>query len=203
MGLPGSIILASGSPRRADLLRAAGIDFEVVTADIQEHEPLHLGEWTPEQIVRENARRKGEAVSALHSARLVLAADTSVFLGQHVLNKPADMDDAVRMLTQLSGRTHEVWTGVWIGRGDKGYSEDFAICTRVTFRELSPAKIARYFERVNPLDKAGAYGFQEHGAMIVAGFDGPESNIIGLPVESVLEKLSSLHPEFFLKHPAP
>lgn len=183
------IILASSSPRRADLLRQVGIDFEMIKIDVEEYEPLKLEHLTPEQIVQDNACRKGRVVSEIYPARLVLAADTSVFLDEHVLNKPSDMSDAVRMLEQLAGRTHEVWTGVYLGQKSKGYEEDYAVRTAVTFKPLTRAQIARYFGLVNPLDKAGAYGFQEYGEMIVSSFDGPESNIIGLPIESVLTRL--------------
>lgn len=186
------IILASSSPRRADLLRQAGVDFEIIKIDVEEHEPLKLETLTPAQIVQDNARRKGQAVSAAHPQRLVLAADTSVFLEEHVLNKPLDMDDAVRMLGQLSGCIHEVWTGVYLGKESAGLEEIFAVCTKVTFHPLNPKQIARYFELVNPLDKAGAYGFQEYGEMIVASFEGSESNIIGLPIEKVLERLNHI-----------
>ncbi len=185
------IILASGSPRRAELLRRAGVDFEIIKMDVEEHEPLTLENLVPEQIVQDNARLKGGAVSRLYPGRLVLAADTSVFLDEHVLNKPADLADATRMLTQLSGKTHEVWTGVYLGKESAGFEEIFAVRTAVTFEELTPAQIARYFELVNPLDKAGAYGFQEHGDMIVASYNGLESNIIGLPIESVLTKIDN------------
>jgi septum formation protein len=129
-------------------------------------------------------------VAARHPDAWVLGADTTVFVDGAVLNKPADLDDARRMLGLLSGRTHDVFTGLAWRRLDRGVSEDIGIGSRVTFRRLDAAAIEKYLAAAHVLDKAGAYGIQDHGDLIVERWEGSLTNIIGLPVETTEELLT-------------
>lgn len=184
-----SLILASGSPRRADLLQEAGIPFEKVSSAVSEHEPDNTRHMTTREMVLANALRKGRAVSSLHPGRVILAADTLVVYRNEILSKPADMVEAEAMLRKLSGRTHHVWTGVVLMRSDPYRLEAFAVQSDVTFHRLTVRVIRDYFKKVNPLDKAGAYGFQEYGEMIVRDVQGSRTNVIGLPMEALTEHL--------------
>lgn len=179
-----ALVLASGSPRRRELLTRAGVPLELRTADISEDV---LPNESPVALVRRLALAKARAVASSLPGRLVLGADTVVELDERVYGKPVDMAAARAMLRSLSGCRHEVLTGVCLLRGC--VEKSWVARTRVCFRELDDAAIDAYFALVNPLDKAGAYGIQEHGEMIVAGIDGLLSNVIGLPVEEVLAVL--------------
>ena len=187
MKLP--LILASASPRRRQLLQTAGIAAEVIPAHIDES--TLAGETTEKMVVR-LARLKALAIARLQPGRLVLGADTTVVLNHHVLSKPADLADARRMLKILSGRTHEVLTGCCLVRQDPPFKKSWLATTQVTFRSFSDTTIDAYFTLVNPLDKAGAYGIQEHGDMLVERIDGFLSTVIGLPVEEVVAELKAL-----------
>jgi septum formation protein len=179
------LVLASQSARRLDLLRGAGFSPRVAPADIDEE--AVPGE-TPVELVTRLAREKAEAVAARFPDAVVLGADTVVCLGKEVLGKPADMDEAYAMLRMLSGKQHQVHTGVHIcGRG---LEEDIHACTKVWFHRLSEAEIDNYFSHCDPLDKAGAYGIQLRGDLIVSRIEGLESTVIGLPVEAVAQVLS-------------
>lgn len=176
------IILASASPRRQQLLREAGVEFEVVPADVPEsHDPG----FTARELCRLNAHRKARAVSRRFPDRLVLGADTLVVLGARVYGKPDDATEAFRMISELQGRTHEVVTGVCLLHERAGRESLFVEGTAVTFRPLTPADIREYLARIHPLDKAGAYAIQEHGDRIVASISGSYANVVGLPVERV------------------
>ncbi|HPY89936.1 MAG TPA: Maf family protein [Lentisphaeria bacterium] len=179
------LILASGSPRRRQLLKAAGIKFSWQTADVDE--TSRPGE-TAAELVQRLATSKARQVAAACPGRLVLGADTAVVLEEVVYGKPNDMDEARAMLQALSGRTHQVLTGVCLIRQlpkHEEVSRSWACTTRVTFRTLTADDIKAYFRLVDPLDKAGAYGIQEHGDMIVEQVDGLLSNVIGLPIEEL------------------
>lgn len=180
------LILASASPRRRDLLQTAGIPFEVRAAEVDES---RLAGESPEDLVLRLSRLKAEAISWQFPKRLVLGADTIVTLDHHLLGKPSDLADARRILRLLSGRTHEVLTGVTLCRQTPEGSLSWIASTQVRFKELSDADIDRYLSVAHVLDKAGAYGIQDHGEMIVAGIDGLYSNVVGLPVEEVAEAL--------------
>lgn len=180
------LVLASRSPRRQELLRRAGLNFEVVPAPVEERDDDEL---TGRELALLNAYRKAVHVARRLPGRLVLGADTVVCLGTRKFGKPDNLDEAVRMLEQLQGRAHHVITGVALMRLEGGDERVFAETTRVTFRPLTRADIEAYIARVNPLDKAGAYAIQEHGEMLVAGIDGSYSNVVGLPMERLLEEL--------------
>ena len=176
------LILASGSPRRAELLRQAGIRFEVSAPDVDE--TLYPGE-APEAYVRRLAAAKARHVAASHPGRLVLGADTTVVVDGEVLGKPRDAADATRMLGQLSGRSHLVLTGVCL-IGPAGETRIEAAVTTVEFRPLENAEIAGYVDSGEPMDKAGAYAIQGGAAGFVTRLDGEYSNVVGLPVALIL-----------------
>ena len=182
------LILASASPRRAELLRELGMSFEVIPADVPEadHEQL-----TAAELCQINAYRKARVIAKRFPAAVVLGADTLVTLGTTTFAKPTNLADAQRMLWQLQGRTHTVVTGVCLLHLAAHRCRIFAEQTAVTFRQLDAMQIDEYLRRINPLDKAGAYAIQEHGAMIVKSISGSYSNVVGLPVERVQPILES------------
>ena len=178
------MILASQSPRRIELMRDAGFDVQVIPADIDES--ARPGEG-PFELVERLARAKAEAVSSAHAApgETVVAADTIVALDGELLGKPADEADARRMLRALSGKTHQVATGVCIAHGER--IDSFVDITDVTFYELSDAEIDAYVATGEPMDKAGAYGIQgTYGRMLVERIDGDFYNVVGLPIAKVV-----------------
>jgi septum formation protein len=181
------LILASASPRRAELLRQLKLEFRIVPGDAAEVVHEHL---SPLEICQLNAHRKARAVAKKIPDALVLGADTLVFLEREVLGKPRDLTDARRMLTRLQGRTHQVVTGVSLIHLRAYRERIFVVSTDVTFRPLDEKQISDYLSKTNPLDKAGAYAIQEHGDKIVAEISGSYNNVVGLPVEQLREELS-------------
>jgi septum formation protein len=173
------IVLASRSPRRAELLRAAGYDFVVRTADVDE--TPHHGE-TPRAYVLRLAIEKACAVHATED-QIVLGADTSVMLGSEIMGKPVDAADAARMLRKLSGKEHEVLTGVCVKCGTHMAAE--AASTKVWIAPMSEEEIAWYVESGEPVDKAGAYAIQGLASRFVERIDGSYSNVVGLPITLV------------------
>ena len=168
------LTLASGSPRRAKILRDLGVDFEVVRTDAPE--VSYPGD--PERTVRENALAKGAAAAGRAN---VLSADTIVWFGGRIYGKPRDLDEAKDFLRELSGKTHAVFTGVAFDGDVKVSRSD------VKFRELEESVIDEYVARVRPTDRAGAYDIDESGDLIVEGWTGSYENIMGLPVEPLRE----------------
>ena len=181
------VILASASPRRRELLSAMGVAFSVMSADVDEALPEGI---SPLDAVLLLARRKCEAVLPRAEGAIVIAADTVVALDGKILGKPVDRDDALGMLTALSGRTHEVYTGVAVGYG--GSLTVRADRTAVTFRPLTPPEILAYIETGEPMDKAGAYGIQGGAAGFVASLSGEVDNVIGLPTRLLADMLSEV-----------
>jgi septum formation protein len=173
-------VLASGSPRRRQLLAQAGYEFDVVSPPVEEvsHDWLTIRELTVC-----NARRKASCVARASPSAVVLGADTLVTIDGEVLGKPADFADAVQILRRLSGRWHAVWTAVCICHSALGKSQSFSVVSRVEFRDLTDRAIKSYLEKINPLDKAGAYAAQGHGKQIIKRIDGSYSNVVGLPME--------------------
>lgn len=181
------IILASNSPRRRELLGGLGIPFEVqVLPDISETYPDNL---PVEQTAQYIAEEKAAAYKTFMQPRdLVITADTVVICGQEVLGKPSDAADARRMLRLLSGRTHQVITGVCLTT--KQQQRSFSVKTDVTFKTLSEEEINYYVNTYQPMDKAGAYGIQEWiGYIGVTGLNGSYFNVMGLPVQRIYEEL--------------
>jgi septum formation protein len=174
------LILASASPRRAELLRAAGYAFEIVPADVDES--AGAGE-RPEDYVRRVAAEKARAVLRQHPDGTVLAADTTVVVDGAMLGKPSDDEDARHMLARLSGRAHRVMTGVVVAGG--GREVGAVASTLVRFAVLTPADIDWYVASGEPRDKAGAYGAQGLASRFVEGIEGSYSNVVGLPVALV------------------
>ena len=180
------IVLASSSPRRRELLEGAGLVFEVIHSPAEE---IHDAAMKPELLCEFNATLKAAAVAALRPEATVIGSDTLVFIDDLPLGKPTDMDAARAMLRRLSGRTHRVCTGVCI-EFPGGRRKVFHDLTEVDFLPLDDAAIDAYFALVNPLDKAGAYGIQEHGERIVRGIRGSFENVMGLPVAAVIAALA-------------
>lgn len=173
-----NIILASGSPRRRQLLEQLGLSFTVQSSDVDESVEPGL---SPAAMVEQLSLRKGQAVAeSVGPDSLVLAADTVVALGDAVLGKPQDRAKAVSMLTSLSGKTHQVYTGVTLLGGGRRVTEHET--TAVTFRSLSREEIGAYVDTGEPMDKAGAYGIQGYGALLVERLEGDYFNVMGLPL---------------------
>ncbi len=183
------LILASNSPRRFDLMNGAKLRFVVVPPEVEEFhdESVPLAELT-----RHNASLKAEWVAALHPESWVIGADTLVSIDNEAMGKPADLTEARAMLNRLSGRTHVVGTAVCLIHAASGQKREFLEETRVTFKPLDEAGIRHYLTLINPLDKAGAYAAQEHGEVILAKVEGAWSNVVGLPVERLLEELKEI-----------
>ena len=187
---PRSLILASTSPRRRELLRKAGFDFSVVVPGVDES-PIP-GEL-PAQLAERLARAKADAGSrGQHRNACVLAADTVVLLGDRVLGKPEDPEHAAEMLSLLSGHTHQVITGVAIGVLDEDRTESLVETSRVRMRDLGVEEIQRYAHSGEPLDKAGGYALQGRAGDFVEEVIGSRSNVIGLPIEVLLPILQRL-----------
>jgi len=182
------LILASASPRRRELMGYFPIPIEVVVPEVDESVTLGMG---PAPFAVMLARRKASAVVALKGDKYpVLGADTIVVVGEEILGKPRDAADAVRMLSLLSGRTHQVITGVailWEGK-----EKVFSVSTDVTFKPLTEKEIAAYIATKEPMDKAGAYAIQGTGGFMVTTINGSASNVIGLPVAEVITALQNL-----------
>lgn len=185
MNLP-PLILASASPRRAELLRQLELKFQIIPGRAREIQAEHL---TPHEICQLNAYRKTRVVAKQYPDALVLGADTIVCLGTQVFGKPRDRNEAHRMLARLQGRTHEVVTGVCLVHLRSHRQRIFAVSTTVTFRHLHSNQIRRYLAKINPLDKAGAYAIQEEGDLLVKQIHGSFSNVVGLPLERLKEEL--------------
>ncbi len=172
------LILASASPRRRELLSRFGVPFRVVPARGKELAPEGL---TPGELVKCLAEHKAAEVAGNEDAdSVIVAADTVVEIDGEILGKPSGPADAGTMLRRLSGRTHRVWTGVCVRRGDRVLSE--AECTAVFFRELEEDEICAYVATGEPLDKAGAYGYQDRACLFVERIEGDYFNVVGLPM---------------------
>jgi septum formation protein len=179
MNLP-PLILASASPRRAELLRGMGLEIHALPSDAPE---AHNEQLTAREISQVNAYRKARAIAKKFPDSLVLGADTLVYLDTQLFGKPSSLVDAEEMLARLQGRTHQVVTGVCLIFLRNHRQKIFAETTSVTFRPLTVTEIRSYLAKVNPLDKAGAYAIQEQGDIIVQEIFGSYSNVVGLPVE--------------------
>lgn len=185
--MPEPLILASASPRRRELLAELGALFEVMVADVVEHEDPALD---PRVMVARNSALKADWVAARHPGAWVLGADTTVFIDGHALNKPADLAEARAMLRRLSGRTHTVFTGVALRHAARGVAENLGVASEVDFYPLNDGLIDAYLARVHIFDKAGGYAIQEQEIPLVAAWRGEMSNIMGLPQTEVRELLT-------------
>ena len=187
MNLP-RLILASASPRRAELLRKLGLKFRVVPSDAPE---VRLEQLTARELSQLNAYRKARAVAKKIPDALVLGADTLVYFGTRLFGKPTNLDEAERMISQLQGRTHQVVTGVCLIHLRRYRQKIFAETTDVTFRRLDRKQIRYYLKAIHPLDKAGGYAIQVKGDLIVEKVAGSFSNVVGLPVERLKTELQT------------
>lgn len=214
--MDGKIILASGSPRRKELLRQVGIAFEVLTGNIEEK----TEETQPEAVVKDLSRQKAAEVKRLYAKRngadergicrkegmlkkvVFLAADTVVACDGDILGKPSDKADASAMLGRLQGNVHQVYTGVtllvWDAYTGKEETVVFAEATKVKVRPMTAGQIQAYIETGEPMDKAGAYGIQGAFAAYITGIEGDYYNVVGLPVARVCEELERLRERSYL-----
>ena len=175
------IVLASGSPRRKQLLEQIDLEFEVVPSQINEDFSINL---SPTDFVEHYAQEKAKDVAKSYTDKWVIGADTIVVLGSHILGKPKDGNDSFHMLKQLSGNTHQVITGVSIQNINQDISNSFHERTNVTFNSLSDNVINYYIETYKPFDKAGSYGIQDWFSVCVNRIDGCFYNVMGFPLSS-------------------
>lgn len=173
------IVLASASPRRYALLSALGIDVQVVASGVDE---VDQGREPAGIVIANAVAKRDEVALRLDDPSLVIAADTLVFLGDRVLSKPCDLDDARRMLRDLSGRTHAVVTGLAVVDTGSGQAAEGSETTHVTFRELADEEIDHFVHAVRPVDRAGAYTVDGPGSLLVASYAGCFQNVLGLPI---------------------
>ncbi len=178
------LILASGSPRRQSLLAESGFEFEVIPSPAEE---VHCDQIPLVELCEMNAKAKAQCVAAQHPDAVVLGADTLVYIDESPLGKPEDLQQAAQMLEKLSGRSHQVCTGLCLVQGERVVT--FHEVTKVTFKEFTAEVIEEYLQRVDVLDKAGSYAIQEFGELIVDKIVGGYSNVVGLPQELVAQKL--------------
>lgn len=183
------LILASSSPRRAELLKQIGLDFEIRAGNVDE---TPLPGLSPPELVRYLAEKKAAAVARQLNDGIVIAADTVVVWQGLLLGKPLDEDDAFAMLSRLQGSVHEVFTGIALAGARSGKSLVGHEQTRVFFRAIGEDEIRRYIAGGEPLDKAGAYGAQGRGAVFIKRLEGCYTNVVGLP----LARLSLMLKEF-------
>jgi septum formation protein len=182
-----SLVLASSSPRRAALLSESGFEFDVIPSRLAEKFDAAV---TLRELTLWNAIRKGMSVAQARPDAVVLAADTLVALEDEIIGKPADLDEATEVLQRLSGRTHDVCSAVLIYHQTSGRSVVFHEISRVRFHRLNRAMIKKYFAKVDPLDKAGAYAAQRNGTEIIANIEGSYTNVVGLPMEKTIDALA-------------
>ena len=179
-------ILASGSPRRRELLTAAGFEFEVIAPSTAETADTS---FTIRELTTANATRKALAVARAHPDAVVLGADTLVALEGDVIGKPAGMDEAFAIVGRLNGKVHQVCTGVFICTAGGARSKSFYVVSDVQFRKLSRTQIKAYLAKIDPLDKAGAYAAQGHGTDIISEIRGSYTNVVGLPMDEAIRYL--------------
>ncbi|MBL0387059.1 septum formation inhibitor Maf [Tumebacillus sp. ITR2] len=182
------LILASGSPRRKELLGSLGLTFDILVSDADES--FTPGQ-PPVEIVQELAYRKASAVANTLSVGIVLGADTIVVCDEEILGKPTDVEDAKRMLKRLSGRSHTVYTGIaLVEAGGTGRTLRDVRGTEVVMKPLTDAQIDAYVATGEPMDKAGAYGIQGKASQFITGIDGDYFTVVGLPVSLVADRLT-------------
>lgn len=183
-----NIILASNSPRRKELLTLAGIDYKVIPSKCKEIMPLNS---TPAQVVEELAKQKADDVYAKNQNDIIISADTVVALGDKILGKPKNETDAFNMLSSLSGKVHTVYTGVCIKSTNT--TDIFHCATKVEFYNLTDKEINDYIKTKEPMDKAGAYGIQGKGSLLVKGIQGDYFNVVGLPLAETIKHLKKFN----------
>jgi len=180
------VILASASPRRRELLASIGIDFEVIPSHIPE---VRAPGEAPEEYVARLSREKATEVARRHPSQWIIAADTTVLLGDELLEKPVDAEDAKRMLATIAGRTHIVYTGVTVQNHERDYRDTRVAESEVRMLPLGARDIEWYVATGEPLDKAGAYAVQGIGAMFIDSIHGSYTNVVGLPLALLFQML--------------
>ncbi|CAI8297065.1 MAG: Septum formation protein Maf [Puniceicoccaceae bacterium MED-G32] len=191
---PNQLILASASPRRKTLLDDMGLAFAVQVANVEEDDRPHL---KPDNLVLNNAILKAESVAKEAPDALVLGSDTTVAFEGRIFSKPQDLNEAMQMLETLSDQWHEVYSAISLRWTNGDFKESFYEVSQVKFRALTPSIIRKYHSRVNPLDKAGAYGIQEASDLIIDSIKGSFNNIMGLPTELLANQLKKHGFNFF------
>ena len=186
---PKPVVLASSSPRRVELMRDAGYAFEVLVPGVEE---AHDEALTCEDLTVANARSKAHAVARQRQEAIIIGADTLVYLEGKPITKPTDMEEAAEMLRRLSGRTHQVCTGVALVWDGGATERLFHVISEVTFKVLTDEVIRDYHSRIQPLDKAGGYAVQEESEIIIERVEGSWSNVKGLPMERLRVELACL-----------
>lgn len=190
---PDELILASASPRRSELLKQMGLSFKTCPPDVQELDNSVEG---PEEMVVVNARLKAEALAGEFPNALIIGSDTTVALAETILNKPLNMQEARTMLHQLSGCSHQVYTAVALRWKHGDLNKSFVEVSKVHFKHLDDATIDAYFELINPLDKAGAYGIQTGRELIIESVEGSVESVMGLPIKTLQAQLLQLGFDF-------
>ena len=191
---PNQLILASASPRRKTLLDDMGLAFAVQVTNVEEDDRPHL---KPDNLVLNNAILKAESVAKEAPDALVLGSDTTVAFEGRIFSKPQDLNEAMQMLETLSDQWHEVYSAISLRWTNGDFKESFYEVSQVKFRALTPSIIRKYHRRVNPLDKAGAYGIQEASDLIIDSIKGSFNNIMGLPTELLANQLKKHGFNFF------
>jgi len=183
------LILASASPRRRDLLAEVGLRFEVIPSSVEEE---HQDGLSPLEVARTLAGEKAADVASRFTSGIVIGADTIVVLDGEILGKPKDPEDAFQMLRRLSGRSHEVITALVLIEAESGKMMTGQETTRVFFKEMTDREISAYISTGEPMDKAGAYGIQGKGMLLVRRIQGCYTNVVGLPMMKLTEMLSEM-----------
>ena len=191
---PNQLILSSASPRRKTLLDDMGLAFAVQVTNVEEDDRPHL---KPDNLVLNNAILKAESVAKEAPDALVLGSDTTVAFEGRIFSKPQDLNEAMQMLETLSDQWHEVYSAISLRWTNGDFKESFYEVSQVKFRALTPSIIRKYHSRVNPLDKAGAYGIQEASDLIIDSIKGSFNNIMGLPTELLANQLKKHGFNFF------
>jgi septum formation protein len=179
-------ILASASPRRRELLASIGLEFDVMPSNVPE---VRGSDEAPEEYVARLSRDKARALADAHPERWIIAADTTVLLGEELLEKPVDFDDAVRMLTALSGKTHLVYTGVTLQNVERSYRDTRVAESEVRILPLDRQDIEWYVRTGEPMDKAGAYAVHGIASMFIDAIHGSYTNVVGLPLATLFQML--------------
>ena len=174
-----SVILASRSPRRESILKQIGIDFEIIPSNICEHADLNL---SPRKFVQYWSKKKAKVIAKTNKDKIVIGADTIVYFNGKIIGKPKDKEESYKMLNNLSGKTHKVFTGVSIGNEDKNILRTFSQMTKVSVREIPKNDILYYIDNYYTLDKAGSYGIQDWFSIWIKKIDGCYYNVMGLPL---------------------
>ena len=194
MSSKASIILASKSPRRESILRKIGLKFEIIPSNISENLNLDL---SPQYLAEYLSKKKVKKVSEAYKNKIIIGADTIVYLDKAIFGKPRDIDENFKMLNTLSGKTHNVVTGVSIVHKNKGIQKTFSQITKVTVREIPKSQLLYYIDNYSSLDKAGGYGIQDWFSVWIKKIDGCYYNVMGLPLSQFYKYYNLVKTELY------